>query len=308
MDMNRLQRYGMKRQLRLIVLHLCMAGACSITATAATISSVTDPTTNWTSVPVVGLDPSVDQQTGQVDADLVGIVADPAFYTAFDGTNIYFRARLGAVTNGGNFKGLLWVGIDANQDGALDLFIGVNNQGSTTQLGFFAAGAGLNNSPSTTSIANGLAPYQIAETPTNFNYQAVNSTLDPTITTTDINNDGIDAFISFRVPFLGVSGSASLQGALAGLDSISVTKDSRFSYVIATSTQSNSLNQDIGGVNNKTFNPALTYTQLGAISPQITGTGVVAPEPGTLGYFSISLAVLAALRIARMRNSRRCEN
>jgi len=298
----------MKRTLGLIALHLCMAGACSITAVAATISSVTDPTGNWTSVPVIGLDPVTDQQTGQVDADLVGIVADPGFYTAFDGTNIYFRARLGAVTNGGAFKGLLWIGIDANKDGALDLFIGVNNQGSTTELGFFAPGAGLNNSPSTTSIAAGLAQYAIAETATNFNYQAVNNTLDPTITTLDINNDGIDAFLSFRVPFLGASGTASLQGALAGLDGISVTKDTQFSYVLATSTQSNSLNQDIGGVNNKTFNPALTYTQLGAISPPVTGTGVVAPEPGTLGYFSISLALLAALRTAGTKRFKRREN
>jgi len=279
-----------------------MVGVWSTVAIAATITSVTDPTTNWTSVPVIGLDPSTDQQTGQADADLVGIVANPGFYTAFDGTNIYFRARLSAVTNGGNFKGLLWIGIDANQDGALDLFVGVNNQGSTTELGFFAPGAGLNNSPSTTSIANGLAQYQIAETATNFNYQAVNSTLDPTGTTTDINNDGIDAFLSIRVPFLGVSGSASLQGALAGLDSISVTQNTKFSYVLATSTQPNSLNQDIGGVNNKTFNPALTYIQLGAISPPITGTGVVAPEPGTVGYFSISLGLLAAIGVGRMKH------
>jgi len=140
----------MKRELGLIALHLCVAGFFSTTAFAATISSVTDPTTNWTAVPVIGFDVSADQQTGQADADLVGIVADPGFYTAFDGTNIYFRARLGAVTNGGSFKGLLWIGIDANNDGALDLFIGVNNQGSTTQIGFFAPGAGLNNSPSTT--------------------------------------------------------------------------------------------------------------------------------------------------------------
>ena len=104
------------------------------------------------------------------------------------------------------------------------------------------------------------------------------------------------------MPLLGASGTASLQGALAGLKSISVNQNTQFSYVVATSTQTNSLNQDIGGVNNKTFNPALTYIQLGAISPPITGTGVVAPEPGTVGYFGISLALLAAVRVARMKH------
>ena len=57
-------------------------------ATASTVTSVTDATPKWTAVPIIGIDPNLDQQTGQTDADLVGIVADPGFLTGFDGTNI----------------------------------------------------------------------------------------------------------------------------------------------------------------------------------------------------------------------------
>ena len=275
----------------------CLAAAALLTtaAMAGTVTSVTSPTNNWTVVPTIDLDPGKDQQTGQTDADLVGIVADPGFYTGFDGTNIYFRVRLGSVSDSHTnaFKNTFWIGIDANGDGALDLFIGVDNQGSTTSIGFFAPGTGANNSPSTTTIQNANPTYQIAETATNYNYQLVNNTLDPTLTNADLDADGnTDVFLSIAVPFFGASGTATLQGALAGLASLSVTQNTGFSYITATSTQTNSLNQDIGGINGQ-VNSSLTYQQLGAISPKITGSGVVIPEPGSISYMGLSLALLA---------------
>jgi len=284
----------MIKKLGITFVRSCAMAILCLPASAATISAVTDPTTNWTAVPLISLDPSADQQTGQADADLVGIAANPGFYTAYDGTNIYFRARLGKAPTGGAFTGLLWVGIDGNGDGALDIFIGVNNQGSTKQVGFYDAGTGANNSPSTTSIGNAVAAYQITETATNYNYQAVSSTIDPTSTNLDLNADGkTDMFLSILVPFFGASGSASLQGALAGLAGISIDQNTRLAYVLATSTQANSINQDIGGLNGST-NSTITYKQLGAISPPITGTGTVVPEPGSTTYLGVAAALLFA--------------
>lgn len=276
-------------------------------AWAGAITSITDPTTNWNVIPVVSLDPANDQQTGQGDADLVGIVADPDFYSNFDGTNVYYRIRLGAVNKSG-YSGLLWIGLDANNDGALDLFIGIDNQGSTSNIGFFAPGTGLNNSPSTTSIANAVPQYQIAETATNYNYQAVSSTLDPTITNTDLNADGnVDAFLSFRVPYFGASGTATLQGAMKGIANIAITGSSTFAYVLATSTQANSLNQDIGGIP-KNYNSASTYTQLGAISPQLGTNGTVpvtvTPEPATTAQLLLALAILVPTAARRLKKTR----
>jgi hypothetical protein len=278
------------------------------TASATAVNSVTDPTTVWTAVPNIFMDPNVDQQTGQTDADLVGIMGDPGFMTGWDGTNIYYRVRLGKTSQGGGglFKGLLWIGMDANNDGALDMFIGVNNQGSTAQIGFYAPGASANTSPSTTSIQNAVAQYQMLETASNFNYQLVNGTIDPGHATPwDLDADGnTDVYLSIAIPFVGVSGTATMQGAFLGLAGMSVDLATQFRYITATSTQANSLNQDLGGINGG-ISSSLTYQQLGAISVPITTTGVVAPEPSTIMLFGMSGALfLAGAAIRAYRRAR----
>ena len=264
---------------------------------ASIISSVTDPTTNWTVVPAISLDPGADQQTGQGDQDIVGTTQDAGFYTASDGNNIYFRVRLGKLRSGG-YSGLFWVGIDSNSDGALDLFVGVNNQGSTTNIGFFAPGTGANTSPNTTSIANAVAQYQIAETSSNFDYEIVTNTIAPGVVNTDINGDAsTDALLSFRVPFAGASGTATLQGAFQGLATMSITAATLLRFVIATSTQANSLNQDLGGINGG-VNSTTTFAALGALSPAAPTT---LPEPATIGSFAAGFLVLIFARYRQRR-------
>ena len=46
----------------------------SVRMASASVAAVTDPRTNWTAVPIIDIDASNDQQTGQTDADLVGII------------------------------------------------------------------------------------------------------------------------------------------------------------------------------------------------------------------------------------------
>jgi hypothetical protein len=228
------------------------------------------------------MDYFLDQQTGQGDADIVGLGVNAGFYTGFDGTNVYFRVRLGeTLMKQGNpkYSGLFWIGIDADANGALDVFIGIDNQGSKTQIVFADAGTGLNVSPNTTSIQNAQPIYTIQQNSSNYNYQRVSAALQPGLSNLDLNSDGkTDAFLSIRVPFFGLAGSATLQGATSGLAGIMVNENSVVRYVIATSTQSNSLNQDIGGVP-KVYDATATWAALGALSPPALWTGVPPPPP-----------------------------
>ncbi len=70
-----------------------------------------------------------------------------------DGT-LGFRIRVGEMggTNANPaFKAAAWIGIDADLNGSVDAFIGVNFSGSSNSFGIYDAGTGANNSPSTTT-------------------------------------------------------------------------------------------------------------------------------------------------------------
>jgi hypothetical protein len=256
---------------------------------------VTSPTTDW--VPVTygsnHPDPSNDQQTGSSESDIVGDASHPSAYTTFgdagtpsltDGV-LGFRIRLGADQSPAGFKGALFVGIDANGDGALDLFIGVNNSGSSDMIGIWNPGSGANISPNTTSIVSAaLVSYTI--TALNYNWSAVNITIDPTVgSATDLNGDGKnDYFLTFSVPFADVIAQLNAKGITG------INQNSTFSYVIATATQANSLNQDLNGVGGS-YDPNATWSTLGVISDPITPGGISpVPEPGA--------ALMAAIVIA----------
>ena len=289
------------RLLRPSLLFICFS--LGQAAFASMTVDVTSPTTNWTTITYGNNypDPSNDQQTGSTESDIVGNIDHPSAYVAFgdagtpsltDGT-LGFRIRLGADQNPVGFKGALFVGIDANGDGVLDLFIGVDNSGSADKIGIWSPGSGANISPNTTSIVSApLASYTI--TALNYNWTAVNSTIDPTVgTATDINGDGKnDYFLTFTVPFADVVTQLNAQG-------ISVNQNSTFSYVVATATQANSLNQDLNGVGGS-YDPNATWSTLGVISDPITAGGIPIPEPST----ALASAILAAVAVVH-RNFRR---
>jgi hypothetical protein len=177
---------------------------------------------------------------------------------------------------------VFWVGVDANHDGALDIFMAVDNSGSNQNLTFQDTGAGLNNSPNTTTVVTAQPQFTILQTAANYSYTFVNS-IDPVVNNIDLNGDGnTDAFLSFRVRFAGASGEPGLQDALTTLAGINITPATSLSYVIATSTQNNSLNQDLGGVDHG-INSSITWVQLGGLSKlvNIDGTDSAVPEPGT---------------------------
>jgi hypothetical protein len=278
---------------RRALLALCLSTVVSYSA------SVSDSSTAWTAING-NYDYLLDQQTGQPAGDIVGAAGNPGFFTTFnnngsasntDGT-LGFRLRLdeaGGNKNSPVFDRVAWVGIDANQDAVLDAFVGLGMQGSSSVLGIYDAGSSANTSPNTTSIASSPA-YSYTIDSSNYNYRAVNhvtdggTTSDATTGTTGDTDYYVSLIINFGdlVTFLGTQG-------------ISITDESSLRYVLATSTQHNSLNQDLGGVQGG-VNSTSTWVQLSGFTPYITASGNLVPEPASTGLAALGLATFTLRR------------
>jgi len=281
---------------------LCWASS----ATAAPIV-IDGPTTAWTpiSYPLLVPDFNDDEQTGSNEADVVGNDSRPALYVQFDdgGTpdptdgNIAFRLRLGAQQNPPGFSRFAAVGMDADGDGALDIFIGVDNSGSSDRIEIYDGGLGGNTSPSTTTLVSASTPITYAQTGSNYDWSMINDTIEPFQSDFDLDADGnTDYFLSWLVPFNDIV--TLLSSAPHG---ITIDENSPLQYVVGTSTQDNALNQDLGGPDGGTTS-ALTWEELGAVSDPVTPTGVLVPEPGSL---SLLLSGVLGLAVARAHLSSR---
>jgi hypothetical protein len=267
----------------------------------ATLVDLGAPTTSWT--PIIysnnNPDPSNDQQTGSTEGDIVGNSAHPSVYTMFgdagtpsltDGT-LGFRIRLGEDSAPGGFKTALFIYIDANADGKIDLFLGVNNSGSADSIGIWGAGADLNISPSTTSISSTPLVSYTPDT-SNYYWSQVTTANDPSVGSATDLDGGLrpDFFLGFSIPFADIVNQLSLLG-ISGFN-----QDSTLSYVVATATQANSLNQDLNGVD-KNFNGALTWSQLGVMSNPMSPAGMaVVPEVNGMAWIFLLFGAVAAQR------------
>lgn len=242
-----------------------------------------------------------DQQTGQPSSDIVGgsggsyNLYDAGFFTSWDpGTasntdgTLGFRVRVDD-HDGNNtpaYNGFLWVGIDADTNGSVDVFVGVDKQGNSSKIAIYDAGSGLNNSPSSTTIAQNAYYSTDAVSGTNYSYRAVNFLTDGGTTndiTTGTSGD-VDYYISFTLDFDRVVSFLNTQG-------ISINDSTPMRYVLATATQGQSLNQDLGQLP-KTFDGNQTWEQLGGFSPTMTPAGAVVPEPSTMLFGACMLPFL----------------
>lgn len=279
----------------------------------ASLVDVASSTVGWTGIRYGGnngYDPIIDQQTGSAEGDIVGNAQNASVYTFFADRNtpsktdgdLAFRIRLGADVSPNGFKTAAFVGIITNRaSGKIDLFVGVNNSGQTNSIGIYSPGNGLNISPSTTSIGSTpLVSY--TETASNYSWMPVTLTSDPTCTNTDIDGGGPnepDYFLTFAVPF------SDIVAQLAALGISGITEDSSFSYVIATSTQGNSLNQDLNGVNGG-VNSSSTWASLGALSDPTSPVSAV-PEVNPAMLISLLLAAMLGYTHFRQHRERRAD-
>ena len=287
-----------------------IAAVMLLSATAFGQITPSSSTTSWTPIQYGAgniPDPSADQQTGSSEGDVVGNISNPSLYTAFDngGTTgiltdgqLGFRFRVGADKSPAGYKGAAFVGLDLDANGSLDVFAGVNNSGSSSLVGLWWAGTGANISPSTTTIA-GTPTYSYAETAANYSWMAVTSLNDPTATTFDIDGGGdTDYFLTFVLPFADlVTMAATLVPTF--------NEASVISYVAATATQANSLNQDLNGVTGG-VNSTATWTSLGAMSLPFTASGgpfTPVPEPSVLAMLSLGVAGLLGFRRRKQARS-----
>jgi hypothetical protein len=256
--------------------------------------NLSGPTTSWVAVQPAGtnqFDFIDDEQANNDEGDLVGNSTHPMFYLQFDPVGITsntdgtlaFRVRIAGDTGSpaSGFGRNLFLGVDANGDGRIDLFIGVNRTGSNNQLWILSPGTGTNDSPATTTIdnANPLKTIPIVTTGTgqNFDYREVTNGptgTDPNATNTNLFGSTPDYFVSFSVPFQDVV------NALTSVGITGVTDQSAIRFVIATATQENSLNQDIGGVQG--VSSTTTYLESGAITQLIRFDGTTPNNPPSI--------------------------
>jgi len=277
---------------------LLAAGAAS--APAVTVS-VTDLTSTFSVLEGMNGQPLTDllsdQQTGQKSDDYVtnGASSYYGFLMKFGQIggvdSLVFRLRLDEIrTKSGNpdFQGYAKIGIDANGDGAVDIYLGVNDSGNSAGSIVYQnpsqTGGTYNTSPSTSSLGSEYG--SVAASAGNYSYTGVDDG--------SALNGTPDAMLTFATPF------TTLQTNLSNLG-IAITQNSLLRFVAFTATNNNSVNQDVYG------NPgdlSLSYSAAG-FTNYYSADGKVIPEPATWLQLAGLLAAPIAAFVVRRRRSRR---
>ena len=235
-------------------------------------------------------DPLGDNQGGsQADDDFVGgSTTDPGFFIQHGLLNgddaLAFRLRLDGVTNNNNYKGILRVGIDYDNDGAVNIAVGPQLTGSPSSQGivFQLANGSDNLTPDTTSFGSAFDRIAFVTSGgagvANYNYAPVDSTNSPE-STGDFNGDS-DAILTFAFPI------SSLEAAL-NLTPGTITSEQAMRFMAYTTNQIGSINRDLFGSNGIDVDTSFVSAGFSEATA-FDGTVIVIPEPSTW----ISMATL----------------
>jgi len=297
--------------------------------------ALNSPTTDWNPIVYPGATRSdylKDQQTGDGESDLVGSAPgqpmQTAFYFRLEGDEIAFRVRVNTDSNSVGYAGAIWVGLMLDDDDSVDLFAGLysSSSGKETYGGYYNPGSGANTSPSTTTVETSRPISTQTLSSSTFLFTPV--TIGPSGNDpvpggiTDVGEDGKnDYFATWVLSF------SQLVSAAATLD-FTVTKDTPFRFVVGTSQQAQSMNQDLNGAEKITkANETMTFAALGAVSPFITAEGgivpdptpdptpdpfpdptpdptpISVPEPGTVSTLLVGIGLLAGAALLRRRKA-----
>ena len=292
----------MRLQALKIVLCLLLSGffSASLTKAYAAAPDLAGKT-GWTAVMYgVGRDPQGDSQAGSADTDIVADATHGSLYVGYNdnGTvttaddGLYFRLRIDNPTSSSPpvFNGVAVVGIDANLDGKIDIFVMVDGRNSSQVVRLMDPGTGANISPNTTSttaLPSGWLPNNGIYSFTTALYRGVtvSSGTDPHWNgDDDLGNDGkTDIFVSWRIPMddlatvLAIPSPADRYGNYGPRGSTGIqgyTKDTIVQYVAFTQTQSGPINGDLNGVG-ASYDKNATFASLGAFTAPMSASNPV---------------------------------
>lgn len=262
-----------------------------------------DGKSGWTAIMYgVNQDPHGDSQAGAADTDIIGDGSHGSLYTAYDsnGTGsaaddtLMFRLRIDNPTSSTTFNGVAIVGLDANLDGRIDLFISVDGRNNTQAVRLLDPGTGANISPSTTTtsplptgwlVNNGVYAF----TAQNYSVAAASAGNDPHWNgSADLSGDGkTDVFVSWRIPIADIAAVLAkpspvdrngIYGPRGASGVGGFTKDTVVQYVAFTQTQPGPINGDINGVG-ANYDKNATFASLGALTAPMSASNPVPAGP-----------------------------
>ena len=285
-------------------------------------------TKQWFAVPHIlnqsyTFDNAKDAQTGDPRAEFVGDANNPGFYFMYDsdtngGLNpdgrLLFRVRVAAfqinntvpTNNAGQYGSDVFIGIDGNGDGAIDIFLVADDRGSAAANGvklyFPSCPNGSTtcfSGPSQTNLGSSYGTNTVFSSTgakQNFNWVQVNSTTDPRTGSDPVLNNNIaagtenpnssylnpDGFFSFAVDFRSVATALADPTAHTGANAPALinnfTPATAMRFIAITGQQTSSFNQDTGGCNNLT---TITSWACGFTDTIVPNEYIPTPEPAT---------------------------
>jgi hypothetical protein len=256
----------------------------ALAATKAHALSVTDPLSSFSRVVAYNpgdpgytagtnylTDPTADQSTGQGADDFVG-----GFYMQSDGTNMVFRMYFNQYRSNG-FGGNVRLGVDANGDGAVDVFFGVKDSGGGGSQVVFqiptVVSATANTTPNNSALGNIITSGAGAAVATSAsNYQYIASAVQYGDATYP------DSEMTFSIPFQTLADTlATVTNPTTGT-AFSITTSTALRYVAFTATNTNTVTQDVLGMGAIKTNGNTTFAS-GSFSDYYSADGARQPVP-----------------------------